>query len=87
MPLVRTTIRIDDALYRSAKAAAARSGRTVSELIEDAIRVALSPQQALPGTVRDLPVYGGSGVLPGVDLADPSSWLDQMDDDSVASMR
>ena len=41
---MRTTINIDEDLYRRAKARAARSGRTVSELIEDAVRAALRPR-------------------------------------------
>ena len=78
---MRTTIRIDDALYREAKAQAARSGRTVSDLIEDAVREALQPRA--PGGSRqipELPVYGGSGVMPGVDLSDTSGLRDLMDE-------
>ncbi len=66
---MRTTIRIDDTLYREAKAQAARSGRSVGQILEDALRDALRPR----GTPRDAPplvVYGGSGVMPGVDLGD-----------------
>lgn len=75
---MRTTIRIDDDLYRRAKAAAAKSGRTVGELIEDAVRDALEP--AVPTSeTRPLPRFGGSGVHPGVDLTDPRSLRDLMD--------
>ena len=38
---MRTTIRLDDALLREAKARAARAGRSLNEFIEDAVRVAL----------------------------------------------
>jgi hypothetical protein len=75
---MRTTIRIDDDLYRRAKAAAARSGRPVGELIEDAVRDALAPARS-PEVVRPLPRFGGSGVRPGVDLTDLRSLLDVMD--------
>jgi Arc/MetJ family transcription regulator len=78
---VRTTIRIDDDLYRRAKAAAARRGQTVGELIEDAVRVALRARPAPPASLPALPVFGGSGTLPGVDLADPRSLRDLMDED------
>ncbi|MGH2539917.1 MAG: YlcI/YnfO family protein [Actinomycetota bacterium] len=79
---MRTTIRIDDSLYRAAKAQAARSGRSVSDLIEDAVREALQskvdgPRRPLP----DLPVHGGSGLMPGVDLSDSASLRDLMDQD------
>ncbi|MBO0866696.1 MAG: CopG family transcriptional regulator, partial [Mycobacterium sp.] len=43
---MRTTIRIDDELYRAVKAKAARSGRTVAAVLEDAVRRGLSrPEQ------------------------------------------
>jgi len=81
---VRTTIRIDDDLYRRAKASAARRGLTVGQLIEDAVRMALRPRAAAPAEVPDLPVFGGSGTMPGVDLADPRALRDVMDEDSGA---
>ena len=77
---MRTTIRIDDDLYRRAKASAARSGRTVGQLIEDAVRVALRPTLRADDEVPDLPVFGGSGTLPGVDLADPRALIEVMDE-------
>ena len=78
---MRTTIRIDDALYRRAKSLAAQSGRTVSDVIEDAVRASLSakPPSGSVG-IPDLPVFGGSGVQPGVDLSDNASLRDLMDD-------
>ncbi len=77
---MRTTIRIDGELYRRAKARAALGGRSVGELIEDAVRVALRPRRD-PATseAEKLPTYGGSGTLPGVDLEDPRSLRDAMD--------
>jgi hypothetical protein len=78
---MRTTIRIDDDLYRRAKATAARRGQSVGELIEDAVRTALRP--ARPGSTElpGLPVFGGSGVMPGVDLADARALSAVMDED------
>lgn len=76
---MRTTIRIDDDLYRRAKATAARQGRSVGQLIEDAVRVALRPRIGAAGEIAELPVFGGSGTLPDVDLADPRALRDLMD--------
>lgn len=78
---MRTTIRIDEALYRRLKAKAAQTGRTVSDLIEEAVRAALRPStkresQDLPA----LPTYGGGGVLPGVDLASNVAVREAMDE-------
>lgn len=79
---MRTTIRIEDGLYRRLKARAAETGRTVGELVEDAVREALGRRPARPTKVRSLPVYGGSGVLPGVDLASNVALRERMDDDA-----
>jgi Arc/MetJ family transcription regulator len=73
-----TTITIDDELYRQARTRAFRTGRTVSGVIEDAVREALGPP--LPEVENSrLPRYGGSGVQTGVDLADSTSLQDAMD--------
>lgn len=77
---MRTTIRIDDDLYRRAKATAARRGQTVGELIEDAVRTALAPRSTGPAAVPALAVFGGTGTLPGVDLTDGRSLRDVLDE-------
>ena len=79
---MRTTITIDEALYRRAKAKAALTGRTVSGVIEDAVRDSLRPGNRGAAELRPLPTYGGSGVLPGVDLTSNAAVLDLMDDDA-----
>ena len=79
---MRTTIRIDDDLYRRAKASAARGGQTVGELIEEAVRLALRPRRESDMLVPDLPVHGGSGTLPGVDIGDGRALRDLMDEDA-----
>jgi hypothetical protein len=77
---MRTTIRIDDEVYRRVKAKAARLGRPVAELIEEAVRDSLrtSPREARP--VEPLPVFGGSGTQPGVDLGSNAAVRDVMDE-------
>jgi plasmid stability protein len=77
---VRTTIRIDDELYREVKARAARSGQTVAAVLEDAVRRGLNPPEqrtASPYTVR---VSGRGGLRPGVDLASNASLRETMDE-------
>jgi hypothetical protein len=87
LAVMRTTIRIDDGLYRRAKAAAARSGRTVSEVIEDAVRTSLQTRPSA-GEPPDLPVYGGSGTMPGIDLSDGAALRETMDEDeSLSALR
>lgn len=77
---MRTTIRLDDDLYRRAKAEAARSGRPVSEVIEDAVRAALTPRVPEAAALAPLPTHGGSGVRPGVDLTDAGELRAVMDE-------
>jgi hypothetical protein len=77
---MRTTVRLDDALLRRAKAAAAASGKSLTKLIEDAVRAALTPRQSA-ARVREvaLPTYKGRGLQPGVDLDDSAALLDLME--------
>jgi Ribbon-helix-helix protein, copG family len=77
---VRTTIRIDDALYRAVKAKAAHSGRTVAAVLEDAVRRGLDASEAktqVPYTVRPL---GSGGALPDVDLSSNAAVSEILDE-------
>jgi hypothetical protein len=78
---MRTTVTIDDQLYRQLKARAGASGRTVGALIEDAVRDSLR----VTGTSGDtrlapLPVSGGSGLKAGVNLDDNAALRELMDE-------
>jgi hypothetical protein len=77
---MRTTIRLPDDLLNAAKRHAIDTGRTLTEVIEDALRVALAPDEgrAEPKPVR-LPTFGSGGILPGVDLDDTAALLDLME--------
>jgi hypothetical protein len=79
---MRTTIRLDDALLAEAKATAARTGRTLTKVIEDALRESLSRGQTgdRPPEPADLPTFRGRGIQPGVDLDSAAALLDLMDD-------
>jgi hypothetical protein len=78
---MRTTININDRLLNEAKKRAAETHRTLTALIEDALRLALrrTDTKAASPTVR-IPTSGKGGVLPGVNLDDTSALLDRMDD-------
>jgi hypothetical protein len=78
---VRTTIRIDDELYRAVKERAARSGRTIAAVLEDAVRVGLNEPPPDRARRRYAVVARGRGGLrPGVDLASNTSVLEARDD-------
>ena len=67
---MRTTLVIDDDLFRELKQAAARRGCTITSIVEDALRVALHAEDAEDDMVG-LPVASENGGLrPGVDLYD-----------------
>ena len=78
---MRTTITLDDELFRSLKLHAARTGRTIGAIVEDALRQAFASRPP-EEPVRSLPTYGGSGLLPGADLADSRAIRDLMDADT-----
>lgn len=77
---VRTTIRIDDDLYREVKAMAARSGRTVAAVLEDAVRRGLSSSERPPATPYRVHPTGRGGLRPGVDLSSNAALAEAMDE-------
>jgi hypothetical protein len=78
---VRTTIRLDDELFRAAKRDAIATGRTLTAVIEDALRQDLARRApGRPAVTIELPVARGGGVLqPGVDLDDSAALLEVME--------
>jgi hypothetical protein len=78
---MRTTVSLDDQLLQQAKQLAVTTGRTMSQVLDDALRVFLSKQSAESRSVIDLPAYGGSGLQPGVDLEDRDALAELLDTD------
>ncbi len=74
---MRTTVRLDDRLLRDAKQYAARHGRTLTAVLEDALRLFLArasrPQHRRP---FKLVTFKGNGLRPGVDLDDSAALWD-----------
>ncbi|MEX0782055.1 MAG: type II toxin-antitoxin system VapB family antitoxin [Dehalococcoidia bacterium] len=71
---MRTTITVDDELLRQAKRAAVQSGRSLSEVVGDALREMFMRRQATPRKRIRLTTAGrNSKVLPGVDFSDNAS--------------
>ena len=77
---MRTTINLPDPLYRDLKRFAADQGRTVTDVIHDAVSETLlrHTQRAAREPVV-LPTFKGSGLMPGVNLDDNSGLRDLMD--------
>ena len=78
---MRTTIRLDDDLLRAAKLEAVARGRTLTALIDDALRRELARGSGARQPHPELPVsrVRGNGLQPGVDLDDSASLLDLME--------
>jgi hypothetical protein len=79
---MRTTVNIDERLLAEAKNAAARTNRTLGEVIDDALRVLFIERQQAERTVAKitLPVDGGSGLRPGVNLEDKEQMAELLGD-------
>lgn len=82
MPKVRTTIRIDEDLYRQVKEKAARTGRTVAAVIEDAVRRGLHPAESQSRRRYVVRPTGKGGLRPGVDLSSNAAVAEAMDDEA-----
>lgn len=82
---MKTTLQINDSLYRGAKLLAVKTNRTLTQVVEDGLRLALAPKkdnaQAMQGLI--LTPFGGKGLKPGIDLDDMGTLLDAMDKHDV----
>jgi hypothetical protein len=77
---MRTTVRLDERLLAEVKKYAAESGRTLTAVLEDALRETLARRRARTRakSVR-LKTVKGTGIRPGVDLDDSASLLELME--------
>jgi len=76
---MRTTVILPDDLFRRAKAKAAREGRTLTSLVEEALTACVdAPQRPRKRIV--LPVGGSGGLQQGVDLDHNAALRDMLDD-------
>lgn len=62
---MRTTLDIDEALYRRVKAKAALEGRTVTELVEAGLRTLIDPPSAKPPQEPAWKRFAGAWSGPG----------------------
>lgn len=71
---------MDDGLLADAKRHALETGRSLTRLIQDAV-IALLERERGERSPRpvSLPVFGGDGLQPGIDLDDSSALLDAIE--------
>jgi hypothetical protein len=74
---MKTTLDIDNELLADLKHEAARQGRTVSEMVEAAVRLLLRAEQK-PPVLPPLPTFRSGGAF--VDIADRDALYQSMED-------
>ncbi len=74
---MRTTIRLDDQLLKSAKRLAHDTGKSLTAVIEDELRQTLARQTTSKQARKPvkLTTVAGHGVRPGIDLNDSAALL------------
>ncbi len=78
---MRTTIRLDDQLLKTAKQYAHEHDTTLTAVIEDALRHSLSRQsKGQKEAMVHLTTVKGDGLYPGIDLEDSASLLAVMEE-------
>jgi hypothetical protein len=73
---MKTTLNIDETVMADLKREAVRQGRTMSELVETALRLLLRSQKKRT-RLPDLPTFDGGEPL--VDIADRDALYDSME--------
>jgi hypothetical protein len=82
---MRTTITLPDALLAKARVEAAKTGRSLTAFVADAVREALARQARRSDKAPvHLTTFRGSGLRPGVDLDDSAALEDLMDGTDAA---
>lgn len=78
---VRTTIDIDDDLFREVKRYAVENDRTMRAVIEEALRsdLARKKRRGNAPKVQEVITFKGRGTKPGVDLDSTADLLDLME--------
>jgi Ribbon-helix-helix protein, copG family len=74
---MKTTLNLDYTVMAELKREAARQGRTMSELVETALRLLLRSQRRKPGRIPALPTFRRGGTL--VEIADRDALYQAME--------
>jgi hypothetical protein len=80
---MRTSLHLPDDLLKRAKKKAAADGRTLTSLIEEGLRLVLSPSaHAMPAGKRVMPRVSkaAGGLMPGFDLVKINTQTEELED-------
>ena len=85
----RTTVRLPEELLNRARRKAASENRTLTSLIEDGLRAVLSENRKVEKRKPVMPRVSKAlgGLLPGIDLTDPSTFQEADDLDYIRRMQ
>ena len=77
---MRTTIRLSDEVFQSAKQHALSTKRTMTQLIQDAVLLLIEQERSAssPRTVA-LPTFKGDGTLTGIDINNNAALRERME--------
>ena len=82
---MRTTVRLPPGLMAQVKKLARDTDRSMTQVIEDALRVAVTRKPPARGRAVSFPIVRGDGLQPGVDLDNSAALLDLMEGRDSAS--
>lgn len=83
--MMRTTVNIDEHLLQEAKEAALRTHRSLSEIIEEGMRIFLREANRKKASSKlSIVTFGEGGLQPGIDLDDSASLLGAMESTDAA---
>jgi hypothetical protein len=74
---MKTTLNIDDTVLAELRREAAHQGRTMSEMVETAVRLLLRAQRKRVAPLPPLPTFDGGGEL--VDITDRDALYQAME--------
>ena len=76
---MRTTVDLPSDLLAEAKERAAREGRSLSDVVGDAVRSSFARTAIAAREPVELSTFDGGGLQPGVELDDSAALLDLME--------
>lgn len=85
---MRTTVTLDDGLLARVRERAAAQRRSVSDIIDDALRRAFADEQEPTAPAPEIVVFTeGDGPAPGVDLSSNMALAELLDEDTPLDQR
>ena len=77
---MRTTVNIDPHLLKEAREVSVRTNRSLSEIVEEGLRIYLKQRKRTKSeSGLSLVTFGEGGLLPGIDLDDSAALLGVME--------